>query len=269
MTRLPEIDAVDRIIRDVAAEEVVPRFRALASGDIREKGPGDYVTIADEASERALSRRLAALMPGSLVVGEEAVAADESVMDYLQAPDPIWILDPIDGTVNFVDGDPRFGMIVSLAVGGEIVMGWIFDPIGQRMTHAERGSGAFVDGRRASVARPADIGAMSGHVVPWIFKALKRPHASDRYRRFGKAFTVKCCAHEYVMLAEGQSHFAIYRTTKAWDHAAGWLIHGEAGGYSATFDGKAYAFQGSTRQGLIMAPDEACWSAVHSLLFDD
>ena len=94
-------ESVAAIVAEVAAEELMPRFRHLASGDVRDKGPGDPVTVADEAAERALTRRLAGLLPGSLVVGEEAASADPAVVDRLSQDNPVWIIDPVDGTTNF------------------------------------------------------------------------------------------------------------------------------------------------------------------------
>ncbi|MBV8535357.1 MAG: inositol monophosphatase, partial [Alphaproteobacteria bacterium] len=89
------------IIRRVAEEQVLTRFRRLADHEIREKAPGNLVTIADTEAELALTSALMALLPGSLVVGEEAVALDPAVLDQLAGDEPVWIIDPVDGTMNF------------------------------------------------------------------------------------------------------------------------------------------------------------------------
>src|SRR5690606_6840874 len=111
----PMLSAVARAVADVAAAEVMPRWRNLGAGDIAHKtGPDDLVTVADKAAEFALTARLAALLPGSTVVGEEAVAADPTVMQRLSEPGPVWVIDPIDGTAAFATGEPNFTLMVAL-----------------------------------------------------------------------------------------------------------------------------------------------------------
>ncbi len=114
------IDAakIEAIIRHVAATEVMPRFKNLQQSDIREKNPGDFVTIADEASEREFTRLLQDALPGSLVVGEEAVSKDNTVLERLRDDKPVWVIDPIDGTKNFMAGIPFFGSLMAIEVDG-------------------------------------------------------------------------------------------------------------------------------------------------------
>ena len=99
---LPDIDRVTRLIEEAAAAEVMPRFRKLAAHDVRGKAPGDLVTIADEAVEARLTPALTALLPGSIVIGEEAAAADPNLLDRLFDDSPAWIIDPVDGTANYI-----------------------------------------------------------------------------------------------------------------------------------------------------------------------
>ncbi|MEZ0259375.1 MAG: inositol monophosphatase family protein, partial [Alphaproteobacteria bacterium] len=93
-----DVNKVADILRHVANVEVLPRFNNLSKGDVREKNPGDFVTVADEASEKMLSAMLREYLPGSDVVGEEAVSKDPKVLEKLATDRPIWVVDPIDGT---------------------------------------------------------------------------------------------------------------------------------------------------------------------------
>src|ERR1700743_2075316 len=113
---MPKIDlkTVDQIIREVAAEQIMPRFRQLAEGDIEMKGVNDPVTVADKEAERVLTERLTAYLPGSVVVGEESFAKDKAIMSHLDNEHPVWIIDPIDGTRNFVAGNPEFAVMIAL-----------------------------------------------------------------------------------------------------------------------------------------------------------
>src|SRR5262245_54483812 len=129
MTSSIDLNAVDDVIRAVAAEHILPRFRRLATHEIREKGPGNLVTIADTEAEHALTARFREYLPGSVAVGEEAVATDPLVLDRLSGEAPAWILDPVDGTMNFTRSIPRFAVMVALSVRATVQAGWIHDPV--------------------------------------------------------------------------------------------------------------------------------------------
>src|SRR5690242_20626479 len=109
-----DLEKVSAIIRHVSETEVMPRFNNLQKSEIREKHPGDFVTVADEASEREFTKLLSGLLPGSLVVGEEAVSKDLSVLEKLKDDKPVWVIDPIDGTYNFSHGRSKFGILIAL-----------------------------------------------------------------------------------------------------------------------------------------------------------
>lgn len=264
---LPDPEKVAAIIRDVAATEIVPRFRSLSKADIREKGPGDLVTIADEAAERALTARLTDLLPGSLVVGEEACATDPAILSRITGEnDPVWIIDPVDGTANFASGRPVFAVLLALAVGGQTVAGWIYDPIGERMAVAERGQGVWMAGQRLRALPGGPIPSLRGSLSTKFFppeektrlEAL-RPHFASTYRLF-------CAAHEYLNLLTGKGQFACYNRTMPWDHAAGVLAYAEAGGHVARRDGGNYQ-PGRTDGGILMAGDQKTWGDLRRLLF--
>src|SRR6185312_6369523 len=132
---LPDSERVARLIAETAETEIMPRFRHLTRDDIREKGPGDLVTTADVAAERRLGAALRDLLPGSQIVGEEAVAADPTLLSALDGSDPVWLVDPIDGTGNFASGRPVFATMVAFVRDGRALMGWIHDPV-RRVTAA-------------------------------------------------------------------------------------------------------------------------------------
>ncbi|MHA1152955.1 MAG: inositol monophosphatase family protein, partial [Alphaproteobacteria bacterium] len=151
------------ILREVAAEEVMPRFRDLAEHEIRAKDSGELVTVADVAAERQITRRLRDLLPGSQVVGEEATAEDPGLLDkFAQEDDWIWVIDPIDGTANFAAGKPVFALMVALVRRGETGAGWILDPNGPRCATAERGGGAWLDAARLVLGPPPPPAELRG-----------------------------------------------------------------------------------------------------------
>ncbi|MDY7099485.1 MAG: inositol monophosphatase family protein, partial [Pseudomonadota bacterium] len=111
---MSELSALDAEIRDLmrfaAERSMLPRFRALAEGEIEMKGEDDPVTIVDREVEAFLTDALTKLAPGVAVVGEEAVHADKAVLEHLSQQ--CWIIDPLDGTMNFTEGNETFGIII-------------------------------------------------------------------------------------------------------------------------------------------------------------
>ncbi len=247
---------VAAILREVAAEIILPRYRSLAAGDVREKNPGDLVTVADVEAEAALSRRLSDLLPGSRVVGEEAVSLDAKVLDRLREDGPVWILDPIDGTANFVKGSERFAVIVALVMAGRTVQGWILDPLSGRTTIAERGAGTWRHGERLQVVPPGPLAAMSGAG----YRRNKQLASAVR-----KIVSQGSAAHDYLDLVGNRLQFAYFTRLHPWDHAAGVLLHGEAGGYSALLTGQAYRPLPS-EDGILLTPDQASWEQLRRLV---
>jgi fructose-1,6-bisphosphatase/inositol monophosphatase family enzyme len=255
---LPDADKVGTLVAEIAAAEIMPYFEKLERGHISEKKPGDLVTVADVAAERALSAALTGFLPGSLVVGEEATAADPGVAAALEGDAPVWIVDPIDGTVNFASGSPVFAVMVALFRGGETVMSWIHDPVKRLTATAGRGEGAWYAGRRLSVGKTTAAGARLGNR-----KLVRR--LPDWTRFFDVVFDQRCAGHEYIALSSGEAQYAYYNRLHPWDHAPGVLVHQEAGGFGARLDRSAYNPR-DAGIGLILAPDEASWTAVREAM---
>ena len=268
MTPLPDIQAVGAAIREVAACEIMPRFRRLKDEEIWRKPAGGVVTVADTASETRLGAALSRLIPGSVILGEEGAEENPQVFERLGGEAPVWIVDPLDGTSNFAAGKTPFAVIVAFAVTGEVRAGWIYDPIEDVMMTATLGGGAWIGAQRISVTAPAPPASMTGA----LSGRLRRDQALCR--SFDTVTNAGCCAFEYLALARGDMHFAHYRRVKPWDHAAGWLIQREAGGFAASLDGSAYhpthpaapAPGVAANGGLLLAPDEGSWSEVAKIL---
>ncbi len=267
MTREPDLGAVSDAIREVAAQVVLPRFRQLGEGDVTEKGPGDLVTVADVEAEHALTWFLSAHLPGSTVIGEEAVAANPPVLDAARALDRVWVIDPIDGTANFVAGSPDFAVMVALIEGGTTTASWIYQPVTDRLFTAVRGGGAFVDGRPLTrVPAPADVADLHGVIVARLLDPEARARADGRLTAVGRMSANRSAAGiNYPAVAEGELDFVVYWRTHVWDHAPGSLLVDEAGGRVARLDGSAYE-PWSERTGLILAADPATCASVASLV---
>jgi fructose-1,6-bisphosphatase/inositol monophosphatase family enzyme len=260
------------ILRDASETEIVPRFRNLAAEEIGNKSHAyDLVTLADTGAERVITEELRARFPAALIVGEEAYAADKSIMSGLAEAELAFVIDPVDGTFNFAAGNGLFGSILAVLRHGETVGGLILDPLRGDALVAERGAGARLlraNGQSSPlrVAAPVPLGEMIS-VITWSYLAEPlRSQVATRLPQISMSVGYGCSAHEYWMLASGRAHFGGADSMNPWDHLAGVLIHGEAGGYSARFDGSPY-HAGVTDGGLICAPDKACWEAICQQIF--
>jgi fructose-1,6-bisphosphatase/inositol monophosphatase family enzyme len=267
------LEDVASIIRRVAEEQVLPRFHHLAQHEIREKSPGNLVTIADTEAERALTSALTNRLPGSLVVGEEAVAEDPSVLDRLAGDQPVWIIDPVDGTINFAKSVPRFAIIVALAAADELRAGWIHDPIRNATAMATAGGGAWrLDATGRHRLRRASMPALrdARGVVGGRFGRGRVQDILERGGQVGPLHRVTCAGLEYVDLVEGRVDFAAFSRILPWDHAAGVLIHREAGGTSGFVEddiGEPTGYSVRRQAGLLLhAPTSAGWSQLRGAL---
>jgi fructose-1,6-bisphosphatase/inositol monophosphatase family enzyme len=267
-----EINAVINLLREVSATEIMPRFRKLGAEDIRLKsGPQDPVTVADEAAERALGTGLRKLFPDCDVIGEEAVADNPDLLKRLSRPGRVWVVDPIDGTANYASDLPLFGVILALVEADEILAGFIHDPVGDDTAIAIAGGGAWMQTREGArkplrVSQPLPIGQMTGS-ISWRFLPL-RSRVMSRLDRLAAAPDYRCAAHQYRMLAAGHAQVQLFRKLLPWDHAAGVLLHREAGGYSARCEGSPY-LPSATHGGLILAPDATSWLELRKALLDE
>lgn len=264
---LVDMEAVAALLREVAATEILPRFRNLDASDIREKQPGDLVTVADEAAEKVMSARLRDLLPGSIVVGEEACAADPTLVRRLgHAEEPVWIIDPVDGTHNFAHGKPIFGLLLALSLGGQARCGWIYDPVGERMVMAQAGEGAWMAGERLTAKPAAPMAEMRGSLSTKFFPPEERQRLDTLRPHFAGTYRLFCAAHDYLNLLTGVGQFALYNRIMPWDHAAGALAYAEAGGHVARFDGTPYR-AADVEGGLLLAPDPESWARLRGFIF--
>ena len=269
--RAEDIRRVGKILADAALTEVMPRFRRLSSTSIRKKSSAfDLVTEADEAAELAIARALVAAFPGAVVVGEESTHRNAQLLDEIGSADLAFLVDPIDGTKNFSSNLPLFGLMAAATVRGEIVAGVIYDPVCRDWAYALRGGGAWLEdeaGARSAlrVAAAVPVSEMEGIVGTAFLPEPLRRTVNSNLSRLGMATWLRCSAHEYRLAAAGFCHLLLYNKLMPWDHAAGWLLHQEAGGYSAHFDGTPY-HPTHRSGGLLCTPDRASWTAARDAL---
>lgn len=260
------LDPVLSLLHRAAQDVVLPRFQALDPLQIQTKSsPHDLVTIADREAEALLTEALCALLPGSVAVGEEAVSLDAGILDHLRGSAPVWLIDPVDGTWNFVAGDPRFCMMVALSVGDRVEASWILEPLRGRAFAAVRGQGTWRQEAgawaRVQIAPPpADVGLWRGaayhrHILP--------EQARPRPVRQGSA------GIEYGRILMGEAEFSVYDRPLPWDHAPGSLLLSEAGGCHAFIDGVPYHPSAGLGRAVVATADAASWPRLIAALLPD
>ena len=261
---------VEEAVRKAAAAEIMPRFRRLADHEVdRKSGPHDLVTDADRLTERYLTDVLGRLLPGSVVVGEEAVHADPEVYAAIQGDAPVWIVDPVDGTRQFVHGDPGFCTLVALARRGVLLASWTYLPASDQLATAVRGQGAFLDGERLHAGSPdpgRDLQVATSH-PDYTTDAQKRALLG----LWTDGVAPRACGSaglEYLAVARGELDALAFSWEAAWDHAAGILLVEEAGGAHLTPTGEPFRITGGNALPFTAARDAATARRVKGLLSD-
>ncbi len=201
------------------------------------KGPKDFVSDVDRAAEVAIVETLHATYPDHAILAEEGTARGENA-----SAEHLWIIDPLDGTTNFLHGIPQFAISIGLEREGVIVAGVIYNPATEELFTAERGKGAFLNDQRLRVAarrRLSDAVIACGlpHHGRGDLALFRREFGAVQehvagLRRFGAA------ALDLAWVAAGRFDAFWERDLSPWDMAAGILMVREAGGYATDLDGE-------------------------------
>ncbi|MEU4771286.1 inositol monophosphatase family protein [Micromonospora sp. NPDC023644] len=261
------LDDVGGLLRETADQVVLPLFRKLDDADVSEKAPGDLVTVADRRAEEVISVALRRLRPGSVVVGEEAVADDPALLEHLRGSGDVWLVDPVDGTSNFAAGRQPFALMVALLTDGEPAAAWVLDPLAGTLAVARAGEGTWLDGRpvRTDEGAPA-LDTLRGVAMSRFLPAASRARVEAGGERLGELLPGQHCAgREYLDVLTGDQQFVLFWSTLPWDHAPGTLLVRAAGGVARRFDGTDYR-PADEGHGLLVAASERIWAEVREAL---
>ena len=243
-----------------AARALKRDFGELEKLQVSLKGPGNFVSAADRRAEETLHAELMKARPGYGFLGEEGGPREGADKTHT------WIVDPLDGTTNFLHGIPQFAISIALERESTVVAGLIYNPATDEMFVAERGKGAFLNEQRIRVAarkRLADAViacALPHHGRGDIGLSRKETGAMQEHvaglRRFGAA------ALDLAWVAAGRLDGYWERDVNAWDVAAGVILVREAGGFVTDCDGGDNIFS----KGHIVAGNEAVQKELVSVL---
>ncbi|MEM9233032.1 MAG: inositol monophosphatase [Pseudomonadota bacterium] len=258
-----QIDQVQALMREAAGTLILPRYQRLAQDEIDTKtSPTDLVTVADREAEEWLTPRLMELLPGSVVVGEEAASADRSVLNRLHGEAPVWLVDPVDGTANFVDGKREFGVMVALVERGVTLAGFIYAPVEDVMAVAMAGQGATLDGAALRGRQNISFDGAFGDYSSKYVEPPLREHLLAAVKASAGTRSGHCSAYAYLDAARGRVDYVLQYLMSPWDHAAGTLLVTEAGGAARFLDnGEAYSPIPRAARAALIVGDAGRWES--------
>ncbi len=209
-----------------AGDQIVRQMDQIHGMEIRAKGANDFVTEVDQQAERVIIDTLLKAYPDHAILAEESGARGES--------DHVWIIDPLDGTTNFLHGYPQFAVSIALQIKGRLEQAVIYDPLRQDLFTASRGAGAHYNNQRMRVGkRPSLEGALLGTGFP-----IRNPAGLDDYLQGFRALFPKtagirragAASLDLAYVARGWLDGFWEYHLQPWDIAAGALLVQEAGG---------------------------------------
>jgi fructose-1,6-bisphosphatase/inositol monophosphatase family enzyme len=267
-----DIEVVADHLRAVANEEILPRWRKLGFGDIAEKGgPDDLVTVADREAEALLTTRLSLLIDGCQVIGEEAVAVDPGRLGLFHSAAPIWVIDPIDGTQAFANGEAQFDVMVALIAADELLAAWIYSPVSGEIWMGEKGSGvrlSTADGHTVTAATrnpDAPLSNLKGLIGRPLISSEQWAAMQKKQSWFASLVRGTTAGRNYARVLAGEIDFMLFGKCLPWDHLPGLMLLQETGHVFAKHNASPYR-AGDTTGGLLTAPSPERWREIKAVL---
>ena len=242
-----------------AGDFIASNFQNLRGPDIQRKGMNDFVTRIDREAETMIIGIILNEFPRHQILGEEGGYSNRKGK-YL------WVIDPLDGTTNFIQGIPHFAISMALLVSGRIVLGLIYDPLSEERFHAIEGQGAFLNNRRIAVSGKKTLRSAFG-ATGFPFKA---PQFLEAYVNTFRSLMPRCqdmrrcgsAALDLAYTACGRYDFFWEAHLLPWDFMAGKLIVKEAGGLASDFSGSELAVRSSS----VLAANGVLHLLLHDLI---
>jgi inositol-1-monophosphatase-like protein len=230
------LQQLQTLVKHIAHTEVMPRFLTAAAS---EKADGSILSEADLAAQAAFSDGLRQIADCPMLGEEMAEQAQRDL--WLHNHDALWVVDPIDGTTNFVNGFPHFALSAALLRQGRPEIGVIYNPVSDECFYAQAGQGAFLNGRRLPLAlREKKLHrAIAGVEIKYL-RSGKLSSRMSTLSPVGSIRSMGSSTLDWCYLAAGRMDVYVHGGQKLWDYAAGSLIFSEAGGCLATLEGDGF-----------------------------
>ena len=262
-TMLPDLKKLESLIRQVANEEILPRFNRVG---YEVKEDGSLLTEADLSADKRISTVLKEWYPEISFLSEEMTEAEQEHL--LKTTEKLWCLDPLDGTSNFAAGIPLFATSLALFIDGEVQIGITYDPVRDEMFSAIKGKGAWLNGEPLNCISSGftldktiaivDFKRLKPELVQRLLS--KPPYKSQR--------NLGTCVLEWAWMAANRGHLYLHGGMKLWDLAAGTLILEEAGGYACTLEGETVFRPAMKPRSVVISPDKALFESWKMFLLE-
>ena len=219
-----------------ASKTIIRDFGEIENLQVSLKGPGDFVTASDKKVEKILINELQKARPSYSILSEEIgqINNDKSFK---------WIIDPIDGTANFLHGIPHFAISIGLEHDDEIICGIVYDPIKDEMFVAEKGNGSYLNNQRMRVSSRSKLKDCIVFTGGPKFESKSRELAIEEYKKFSSKILIPIrklgsASLDMAYVAAGRCDGFWQRNLNYWDIAAGIILVKEAGGFVTDFEGE-------------------------------
>lgn len=248
-----DVNQIGAVVADVSNRVAIPKYKNLRPDEISEKDRNDYVTSVDFEIQQSLINSLKEHYPNSIFISEEMqhhYSAKE--IKELSKTQHVWIIDPLDGTGNFVKGNPNFRSVVALIQDGEPKASWIHSPLNNETLCALSGEGSWElrSGKEINVNQNE---SKTNEVLD------VNSNVKEIYNEDYKIRNLHCRSATYGAMAQGKIDGAVFtKELKWWDHIPGTLLHKEAGGVNAMINGEDYGLE-TTSRNLISANSPTLW----------
>ena len=219
-----------------ASKTIIRDFGEIENLQVSLKGPGDFVTASDKKVEKILINELQKARPSYSILSEEIgqINNDKSFK---------WIIDPIDGTANFLHGIPHFAISIGLEHDDEIICGIVYDPIKDEMFVAEKGNGSYLNNQRMRVSSRSKLKDCIVFTGGPKLESKSRELAIEEYKKFSSKIHIPIrklgsASLDMAYVAAGRCDGFWQRNLNYWDIAAGIILVKEAGGFVTDFEGE-------------------------------
>jgi len=219
-----------------ASKTLIRDFGEVEKLQVSLKGPGDFVTASDKKVEKIIISELEKARPNYSILSEEMGEIKNSDQEFR------WVIDPIDGTLNFLHGIPHFAISIGLEKNGEIICGTIFDPIKNEMFVGEKGKGSYLNNQRIRVSARSKLKDSVIFTGGPKFSSINKEKILDEYVKISSKVVIPIrklgsASLDMAYVAAGRCEGFWQRNLNYWDIAAGIIIIKEAGGIITDFKG--------------------------------
>ncbi len=254
---IPKIAAM---LKEHCHTHIMPLYKNLTKSQIHQKGQKDIVTDADKNMEKNLSQNLQQILKNSQILGEETYATNPETAKALETNEYVWVIDPLDGTRNFIKQKEEFCSMLALVKNGKTIAAWIYTPLKDEMIMADISSKTQdINGNPITIKTMENTNPENiiGQINFGMFQENNKEElikiAENKYKNLDKVF---CVGYDFSGMCLSRRHFSTYRHLWWWDHIPGSFLLQQAGGIVKQIGNEAYSPIKPAKQLIVAVNDK-------------